>query len=76
MFDAAPVATKLPLLVYSHGFGGNADMASYFLSGVAAAGSVVAARSLAAGGGRRGDSATPSRGPTGAQYRSDNKAQK
>ena len=41
--DAAPVATKLPLLVYSHGFGGNADMASYFLSEVAAAGSVVAA---------------------------------
>ena len=41
--DAAPVAAKLPLLVYSHGFGGNADMASYFLSEVAAAGSVVAA---------------------------------
>ena len=37
------MATKLPLLVHSHDFGGNADMASYFLSEVTATGSVVAA---------------------------------
>ena len=41
--DAAASTQKVPLLVYSHGFGGNVDMGTYLMSEIAAAGAVVAA---------------------------------
>ena len=41
--DAPPADTRAPLLVYSHGFGGNMDMASYLFRSFAAQGIVCAA---------------------------------
>jgi pimeloyl-ACP methyl ester carboxylesterase len=40
---AVPVNEKLPLLIYSHGYGGNMDMGTYFLKQMASKGMIVAA---------------------------------